>query len=140
MRSFRTSAIILHISAMSDKFIKDPRTAVKVGDVVKVRLLSADPVSKRISLSMKPPPPPKVERPPRPKPEAREKPARKAPETAKEPRRVAAATVPAAAKDAAAAPSGNNNKKQRATPPPSKPQLSIEQKLALLQNKFRTRV
>ena len=46
---------LVHVSELSDKFIKDPREAVKVGDIVKVRVLAADVAGKRISLSMKPP-------------------------------------------------------------------------------------
>ena len=44
---------LVHISELSDKFIKHPSEAVSVGDIVKVRVLSADPIKKRISLSMK---------------------------------------------------------------------------------------
>jgi uncharacterized protein len=42
---------LVHISALSDKFIKDPREAVKVGDVVKVKVLEVDVPRKRIALT-----------------------------------------------------------------------------------------
>ena len=44
---------LVHISQMSDKFIKHPLEAVSVGDIVEVRVLSVDVAKKRISLSMK---------------------------------------------------------------------------------------
>lgn len=44
---------LVHISQMSDRFISHPLDAVKVGDVVRVRVLSVDEAKKRISLSMK---------------------------------------------------------------------------------------
>ncbi|MBT9156846.1 MAG: 30S ribosomal protein S1 [Firmicutes bacterium] len=44
---------LVHISEISDKYIKHPSEAVAVGDVVKVRILSVDPKRKRIGLSMK---------------------------------------------------------------------------------------
>jgi len=44
---------LVHISAMSDKFIKDPRDVVKAGEVVKVKVMEVDPDRKRIALSMR---------------------------------------------------------------------------------------
>ncbi len=44
---------LIHISHLSDTFIKDPREAVKTGDLVKVKVLEVDVERKRISLSMK---------------------------------------------------------------------------------------
>ena len=44
---------LVHISEMSEKFIKHPLEAVSVGDVVDVRVLGVDLKKKRISLSMK---------------------------------------------------------------------------------------
>jgi uncharacterized protein len=44
---------LVHISHLSDTFIKDPREAVKTGDMVKVKVLEIDVERKRISLSMK---------------------------------------------------------------------------------------
>jgi RecJ-like exonuclease len=44
---------LVHISQVSNKFIKHPSEAVSVGDVVKVLVLDVDEKKKRISLSMK---------------------------------------------------------------------------------------
>jgi len=44
---------LVHISQVSDRFIKHPSEAVSVGDVVKVVVLDVDEKKKRISLSMK---------------------------------------------------------------------------------------
>ncbi len=44
---------LVHISAMSDKFIKDPREVVKTGDLVKVKVMEVDIARKRIGLSMR---------------------------------------------------------------------------------------
>lgn len=46
---------LVHISQISDKYIKHPSEAVKVGDIVKVWVLEVDPERKRISLTMKDP-------------------------------------------------------------------------------------
>jgi uncharacterized protein len=64
---------LVHISELSNRYVKDPGEVVKAGQIVKVRVLSVDVKSKRIALSMKtagpsgqasaakpaPPPPPK---------------------------------------------------------------------------------
>jgi len=44
---------LVHISALTNKFIKDPRDVVKTGDVVKVKVMEVDEKRKRISLSMR---------------------------------------------------------------------------------------
>ena len=44
---------LVHISELSNRFIKDPAEAVKAGQIVKVKVLSADAKTKRIALSMK---------------------------------------------------------------------------------------
>ena len=44
---------LVHISELSNKFIKDPSEAVKAGQIVKVKVLSADARTKRVSLSIK---------------------------------------------------------------------------------------
>ncbi|MBP3729739.1 MAG: RNA-binding transcriptional accessory protein [Lachnospiraceae bacterium] len=44
---------LVHISQMTDRFIKHPSEVVKVGDVVEVRVLEVDAPKKRISLTMK---------------------------------------------------------------------------------------
>ncbi len=44
---------LVHISELSNRYIKDPGDAVKVGQIVKVKVLSADLKTKRIALSIK---------------------------------------------------------------------------------------
>jgi uncharacterized protein len=80
---------LVHISELSNRYIKDPSEAVKVGQIVKVKVLSADPKAKRIALSIK-----QLQGPPAPPPQRR---------------------------------------------PEPKPQPTMEDKLAALSNKFRTR-
>ncbi|HRY53139.1 MAG TPA: helix-hairpin-helix domain-containing protein, partial [Spirochaetia bacterium] len=82
---------LIHVSEMSDRFVRDPMECLKVGDVKEFRIISLDPVRRRIGLSLKSAPgsagasrgAPRGERPPRPegRPEAR-------PEGERGPRRV----------------------------------------------------
>jgi len=44
---------LVHISALTDRFVSDPRDVVKAGDVVKVKVMEIDIQRKRISLSMR---------------------------------------------------------------------------------------
>lgn len=44
---------LVHISELSNRFIKDPAEAVKTGQIVKVKVLSVDCKAKRIGLSIK---------------------------------------------------------------------------------------
>lgn len=44
---------LVHISQLSDKYVKHPLDVVKVGDIVNVKVLEVDPVKMRISLTMK---------------------------------------------------------------------------------------
>ncbi|MDD2366413.1 MAG: Tex family protein [Desulfuromonadaceae bacterium] len=44
---------LVHISHLANRYIKDPNDAVKAGQVVNVKVLTADPERKRISLSIK---------------------------------------------------------------------------------------
>jgi uncharacterized protein len=44
---------LVHISQICDKFIKHPSEVLKVGEIVKVKVLSVEPQKKRISLTMK---------------------------------------------------------------------------------------
>ncbi|WP_448212483.1 Tex family protein [Colwellia sp. MEBiC06753] len=44
---------LVHISALTDKFVSDPRTVVKAGDIVKVKVLDCDVARKRINLTMR---------------------------------------------------------------------------------------
>lgn len=81
---------LVHISEISNRFIREPAEVLKAGQIVKVKVLSADAKTKRISLSIK------------------------------------ALETPSAAKP-----------KNR--PAPNPPTLSIEDKLANLSSKWRTR-
>jgi uncharacterized protein len=44
---------LVHISALAEKFVKDPREVVKAGDIVRVKVMEVDPARKRIGLSMR---------------------------------------------------------------------------------------
>jgi len=44
---------LVHISALSNSFIKDPRTVVKAGDIVNVKVMEVDIPRKRIALTMR---------------------------------------------------------------------------------------
>ncbi len=44
---------LVHISALADTFVKDPRNVVKPGDIVKVKVLEVDMPRKRIALTMR---------------------------------------------------------------------------------------
>jgi protein Tex len=44
---------LVHISELSDRYVKDPNDVVKVGQIVKATVINADPKAKRIALSMK---------------------------------------------------------------------------------------
>ena len=121
---------LVHISRMSDKFVKDPNAAAKVGDRVEVYVLALEDGGKRISLSMRDPAAAATQRPGRTRVDARR--ASDAPRRRrqKEPRREAKVT-------------------RRSFGPPGKEKLreerdmkklSLDEKLALLQTKYRTKV
>lgn len=44
---------LVHISQLSDNYVKHPMEVVSIGDIVKVKVLEVDPEKKRISLTMK---------------------------------------------------------------------------------------
>jgi uncharacterized protein len=44
---------LVHVSALADRFVKDPREVVKPGDIVKVKVLEVDLKRKRIALTMR---------------------------------------------------------------------------------------
>ncbi|MGB6241905.1 MAG: Tex family protein [Castellaniella sp.] len=44
---------LVHVSALADKFVKDPRDVVRVGQTVQVRVLEVDVARKRIALTMR---------------------------------------------------------------------------------------
>ena len=76
---------LVHVSALSNKFVKDPHAVVKAGDVVKVKVLEVDLARKRIALTMRladeAVPPSKVSRGGTPPPKA-PRPAQRSPEPA----------------------------------------------------------
>ena len=45
---------LIHISEMSERYIKHPAEVLSVGDIIQVRVLSVDVPKKRIALSLKP--------------------------------------------------------------------------------------
>ncbi|UFS71208.1 RNA-binding transcriptional accessory protein [Geomonas sp. RF6] len=64
---------LVHISELSHRYQKDPNQVVKVGQIVQVKVLSADPERKRIALSMKATQPePAKSAPPQPKRQEKE--------------------------------------------------------------------
>jgi uncharacterized protein len=134
---------LVHVSQLSDKFVEDPQAAVKIGDRVTVHILALEQAGKRISLSMKEP----REAPKRPRPGAR---------------RLAAAAGQTG-QGQTGQPERTNGGLRRKRRPPEQDRssvrrtfgpdeqakvreqrevekLSIDQKLALLENKFRTKV
>ena len=44
---------LVHISALAERFVKDPRDVVKAGDIVRVKVMEVDQARKRIGLSMR---------------------------------------------------------------------------------------
>jgi uncharacterized protein len=44
---------LVHVSQLANRFVKEAGDVVKVGQIVKVQVISADPKAKRIALSMK---------------------------------------------------------------------------------------
>jgi transcriptional accessory protein Tex/SPT6 len=127
---------LVHVSQLSDKFVEDPQAAVKVGDRVAVYILALEKGGKRISLSMKEPRP-VVQRP---RPGAR---------------RMAAAAGQQRDRDNGGlrrkrkGPERDHTAVQRTFGPDERAKareqrevekLSIDQKLAMLKSKFRTKV
>jgi uncharacterized protein len=108
---------LVHISELSQRYVRDPREVVQVGQVVKVRVLNVDLVLQRISLSMKlQSPPPTEATAPRQRPTQAQAPRRR--------RRKTAAPPPAA--------------RPPAPPPPEEPEMSMAEKLRALQARFQT--
>jgi uncharacterized protein len=102
---------LVHISHLSDKFIKDPNEAVTVQHKVKVTVVEVDVARKRIGLSMKTNP-------------------------------FAEQPAPEQKKPEKTSPKGNKNfhpNKQKDFKPskPKEPEMSMEDKLALLMNKYK---
>jgi uncharacterized protein len=44
---------LVHVSALADRFVKDPHEVVKAGDIVKVKVLEVDLQRQRIALTMR---------------------------------------------------------------------------------------
>jgi len=44
---------LVHVSALANRFVKDPREVVKAGDIVRVKVLEVDLSRKRIALTMR---------------------------------------------------------------------------------------
>ena len=44
---------LVHISELSDKYVKNPRDIVSVGDIVKVKVIGIDLEKQKVALSMK---------------------------------------------------------------------------------------
>lgn len=145
---------LVHLSQISNRFIRDPREAVRVGDVVQVKVISVEPDTRRIGLSIKAlqPQPTRRRRRPRRQPaetgaatEGNAAPApvetasaqgREARQTGRPPgRRYRNRKPPRPApkiEDQQAAPESVDEPQQ---PPPPEP--SLQEKIALLQSKFR---
>ena len=60
---------LVHVSELANRFVKDPKEVVKAGQIVRVQVLSADPATKRIALSIK-----ALEAPREPPPKSQQKP------------------------------------------------------------------
>jgi transcriptional accessory protein Tex/SPT6 len=128
---------LVHVSQLSDKFVEEPQSAVKIGDRVTVHVLALEKDGKRISLSMKEPRPVQ----PRPRPGAR---------------RMAAAAVgqregdnggmrrkrkgPERERGGGGRRTFGPDEQAKAREQREVDKLSLDQKLALLENKFRTKV
>ena len=121
---------LVHISRMSDKFVKDPNAAVKVGDRVEVYVLALEDGGKRITLSMRDPAAAAKQRPGRTRVDSRK--ASDAPRRRrqKEPRREAKVTR------RSFGPSGKEKLREER----DMKKLSLDEKLALLQTKYRTKI
>jgi len=128
---------LVHISELSHKYIQDARQAVKVGEIVKVKVIGVDSTMKRISLSIKA----ILPKPPRPPRRKKAKPAAAAPV----PRVDQSAEVTAAPKKPRPdRPPRKPAQPQQpirplkppveAAPPP--PKQSMEEKIRMLQEKF----
>ena len=154
---------LVHLSQMSNRFIRDPREAVKVGDIVQVKVISVEPETKRIGLSMKALLPALQRR-----RKNRQRWAQKSPAPARNPERATAAAGSAvdAASPAAPAertalpevrprpnrqhdgpprhrkrgarkPEGAVDPERIKEPSPKVPEPSLQEKIAILQSKFR---
>ncbi|ETW94142.1 MAG: RNA-binding protein [Candidatus Entotheonella factor] len=114
---------LVHISELSQRFVRDPREVVHVGQVVQVRVLSVDQALQRISLSMKIQPPRQAQA----SQPARKRAANAAPRRRRKRAPAARAATPQRAAEAP----------PREREPEPEPELSMEEKLRALQTRFR---
>ena len=106
---------LVHISHLSDKFIKDPKEAVTVAQKVNVTVVEVDVARKRIGLSMKTNPFADQQQPAEKKSTPKGKPGGK---TGSDQKR-------------------NDNYRSKPSSKPKEKELSMEEKLALLRDKFK---
>jgi uncharacterized protein len=98
---------LVHISELSNRYIKEPSDVVKVGQIVQVHVLSSDAATKRIALSMKTP---------------------------------GARPAPVLNPAQGSKPSqGMAPQRDKPVPPPPKPQLTMDDKLAALADRWKKR-
>jgi len=154
---------LVHLSQMSNRFIRDPREAVKVGDIVQVKVISVETETKRIGLSMKAlmPAIPRKRRKQQRHAAKRSQQDAKSKGTAAGIRTESATSAPSASsdKDAAAKnrsksdrnranssrsrkkgarkPGNANGSKQKKESASDLPEASLQEKIAILQSKFR---
>ena len=166
---------LVHLSQMSNRFIRDPREVVKVGDLVKVKLISVEVETKRIGLSMKAllPAIPRRRKGPRRRPDQPSRPGSRAPASPADQAEGASGTTQSAASPAEGAPvpkthparrprrregrprrdnaprrertqggDGSSAMKsdaelQARQPKPIVPEQTLQEKIAILQSKFR---
>jgi uncharacterized protein len=121
---------LVHISELSHKYIQDAREAVRVGDIVKVKVIGVDAKMKRISLSMKALIP-KPQRPPKPLPPKRKPPIQQAPHVPPAKKAVASAPRPVLEKTTPVA-----KPKPVVRAPAPAPVQTMEEKIRALQAKF----
>jgi protein Tex len=122
---------LVHISELSHKYIQDAREAVRVGDIVKVKVIGVDSKMKRISLSIKALIP-KPQRPPRPMPPQKKPEVKKAVVTQRAPRPVVEKTTPVAKAKPVVRPPVH----ARVQTPVQAPLQTMEEKIRALQAKF----
>ena len=111
---------LVHISELANRYIKDASDVVKVGQIVKVKVLTADAKTKRIALSMKAAHEPPAKRPP--KPQAQ--PQQQSPTKPKSPPKPQAPSKP---------------KPPQKPKAPPKPELTFEEQVARLAAKWKGR-
>lgn len=107
---------LVHISHLSDTFVKDPNKAVAVQQKVKVTVVEVDVERKRIGLSMKTNP-------------FADQPSTESKSSAQQPKTKSKPTAPS--------PKGNQKRHDAQPAKPKAPELSMEEKLAMLMNKYK---